>query len=220
MDIVNFAAGTTLSSSAVFLLVSVLLLAAARRVQAGIILFALQSAIITAQVMATAYLEKSAEAWIIAGMVFAVKVVGIPSAMLWLVGKLKTPRGIRSQMSTAQCVFVAVLMIFLSYAAVQPYARGTRVPADALAASVALILTGAFLMVSRPQALMQILGLLVLENGICLAALTTTFGMPLVVEIGIFFDVVVGILIMGVFAFRIRDTFDHLDVSRLRRLRG
>ncbi len=220
MDIVHLAAGNTLSSSAVFLLISVLLMAAARRVAAGIVLFALQSAIITGQVMATAYLEKSAEAWVIAGLVFAVKVVAIPWAMFWLVARLKTPRNIESQMSTAQCVFVAVLMIFLSYAAVQPYARGTRVPLDALAAAVALILTGAFLMVSRPQALMQILGLLVLENGIFLAALTTTFGMPLVIEIGVFFDVIVGILIMGVFAFRIRDTFDHLDVSRLRKLRG
>ena len=220
MDLIHLAAGQALSSSAVFLLVSVLLLAAARRVTAGIFLFGLQSAIITAQVMATAYLEKSTETWLVAGLVFTVKVVAIPSALLWLVGRLKTTRGVQSQMSTAQCVFVAVLMIFLSYAAVQPYVRGTGVAQDALAASVALILTGAFLMVSRPQALMQILGLLVLENGIFLAALTTTFGMPLVIEIGVFFDVIVGILIMGVFAFRIRDTFDHLDVSRLRRLRG
>ncbi|MGA2631136.1 MAG: hypothetical protein ABSG54_13100 [Terriglobia bacterium] len=67
---------------------------------------------------------------------------------------------------------------------------------------------------------MQIVGLLVLENGIFLAALATTFGMPLVIEIGVFFDLLMGILIMGVFAFRIRDTFEHLDVTRLRRLRG
>jgi hydrogenase-4 component E len=91
---------------------------------------------------------------------------------------------------------------------------------DALAAPIALILTGAFLMVSRKKALMQMLGLMVLENGIFLAALTTTFGMPLVIEIGVFFDLLMGLLLMGVFAFRIRDTFDHLDVSKLRRLRG
>jgi len=83
-----------------------------------------------------------------------------------------------------------------------------------------LILTGAFLMVSQGKAIMQIVGLLVLENGIFLAALATTFGMPLVIEIGVFFDLLMGILIMGVFAFRIRDTFEHLDVTRLRRLRG
>ena len=77
MDLIQLAAGKTLTSSAVFLLVTVLLLAAARRVSTSIILFALQSAIITAQVMATAFTEKSAEAWVVAAMVFAVKVVAI-----------------------------------------------------------------------------------------------------------------------------------------------
>ena len=220
MDIIHFAIGKALSSSAVFLLVTVLLLAAARRVSTGIILFALQSSIITAQVMATAYAEKSAEAWIVAGMLFAIKVVAIPSALLWLVEKLKAPRSIKSQFTAAQSVFMVVLMIVLAYVAVQPYAQEAGVAEEPLAGAVVLILTGAFLMVSRRQALMQILGLLVLENGIFLAALATTFGMPLVIEIGIFFDLLMAILIMGVFAFRIRDTFEHLDVSKLRSLRG
>jgi hydrogenase-4 component E len=220
MDLVQFAAGKMLNSSAVFLLVTVLLLAASRRVSTAIILFALQSAIITALVMATAYTEKSSEAWAVAAMVFALKVVTIPSALLWLVKRLKAPRAIQPSISSAKAVFVVVLMIFLSYAAVQPFARESRVPADTLAAAVALILTGSFLMVSQRKALMQVVGLLVLENGIFLAALTTTFGMPLVIEIGVFFDLLMGILIMGVFAFRIRDTFDHLDVTKLRRLRG
>jgi len=220
MDLVQFAATKTLSSSAVFLIVTVLLLAAARRSSTSIILFALQSAIITAQVMATAFAEKSAQALVVAAMVFVLKVVTIPSALLWLVKRLKAPRGIQPSISSAKMVFIAVLMIILSYFVVQPFARESRVPADSLAAAVALILTGALLMVSQRKALMQIVGLLVLENGIFLAALTTTFGMPLVIEIGVFFDLLMGILIMGVFAFRIRDTFDHLDVTKLRRLRG
>jgi hydrogenase-4 component E len=220
MDLVQLAVGKTLSSSAVFLMLTVLLLAAARRVSTGIILFALQSAIITAQVMATAYTEKSTEAWAVAAMVFALKVVAIPTALLWLVERLKAPRASQQSFSSAKGVFVAALMIFLSYAAVQPYTREATFQEDNLAAAVALILTGAFLMVSQPKAIMQIVGLLVLENGIFLAALATTFGMPLVIEIGVFFDLLMGILIMGVFAFRIRDTFDHLDVTRLRRLRG
>jgi hydrogenase-4 component E len=75
-------------------------------------------------------------------------------------------------------------------------------------------------MVSRKKALMQVIGLVVLENGIFVAAITTTSGMPLVIEIGIFFDLLIGVLLMGVFVFRIRDTFEHVDVSKLRRLRG
>jgi hydrogenase-4 component E len=111
-------------------------------------------------------------------------------------------------------------MIYLAYAAVHSYGHAIHVPDDALAAAVSLILTGAFLMVSRKKALMQVLGLLVLENGIFVAALITTFGMPLVIEIGIFFDILMGLFLMGIFTFRINDTFDHLDVSKMRRLRG
>ena len=220
MGLAEIAAGKVVSTSAVFLMLTIVLLAVARRISTSILLFSLQSAIITAQVAGTAYLEHSTEAWIVAGLVFAVKVLGIPYAFFWLVKGLKSPRDVKASTTPAQSVFVVVAMICVSYAAVRSYTFGIRVPEDALAAAVSLILTGAFLMVSRRKALMQMLGLLVLENGIFLAALTTTFGMPLIIEMGILFDVLIGLLLMGIFTFRIRDTFEHLDVSRLRRLRG
>jgi hydrogenase-4 component E len=220
MEFADIAAGKVVSTSAVFLMMTIVLLAVARRISTSILVFGLQSAIITAQVAGTAYLERSAEAWVVAGLIFVFKVLGIPYAFFWLTEKLKSRRDVQAATTPAQSVFIVVIMIFVSYAAVRSYAFGIRVPEDALAAAVALILTGAFLMVSRRKALMQMLGLLVLENGIFLAALTTTFGMPLIIEMGILFDVLIGLLLMGIFAFRIRDTFEHLDVSRLRRLRG
>ena len=220
MGLVDIAAAKALGSSAVFLFLLLLMLAAARRISTAILLFAAQSVVITAQVLATAYIQKSAEAYIVAGLVFVVKVLGIPYALFRLVDRLRSPRDVKASVGAAGSVFVVAALIFLSFTGVETYIRDLRVTANTLPAAVALILTGAFLMVSRKKALMQVLGLLVLENGIFLAALTTTFGMPLVIEIGIFFDLVMGVLLMGIFAFRIRDTFDHLDVSRLRRLRG
>lgn len=220
MEFAEIAAGKVVSTSAVFLMMTIVLLAVARRISTSILVFSLQSAIITAQVAGTAYLERSIEAWVVAGLILVVKVLGIPYAFFWLMEKLKSRRDVQASTTPAQSVFIVVIMIFVSYAAIRSYAFGIRVPEDALAAAVALILTGAFLMVSRRKALMQMLGLLVLENGIFLAALTTTFGMPLIIEMGILFDVLIGLLLMGIFAFRIRDTFEHLDVSRLRRLRG
>jgi len=220
MEFADVAAVKVVSTSAVFLMMTIVLLAVARRISTSILVFGLQSAIITAQVAGTAYLERSIEAWVVAGLIFVVKVLGIPYAFFWLMEKLKSRRDVQAATTPAQSVLIVVIMIFVSYAAVRSYTFGIRVPEDALAAAVALILTGAFLMVSRRKALMQMLGLLVLENGIFLAALTTTFGMPLIIEMGILFDVLIGLLLMGIFAFRIRDTFEHLDVSRLRRLRG
>jgi hydrogenase-4 component E len=220
MGLVAIATGKFLSSFSVFLFLTVLLMVVARRISTSVLLFSLQSAIITAEVFATAVREKLPAAYVIGAMVLLIKVIAIPYAFFQLVDRLKSPRDVKASTTPTQSVFIAGAMIYLSYAAVHSFGQAVHVPEDALAAAVALILTGSFLMVSRKKALMQMLGLLVLENGIFLAALITTFGMPLVIEIGIFFDILVGLLLMGIFTFRIRDTFDHLDVSKLRRLRG
>jgi hydrogenase-4 component E len=220
MGLFELAAAKTLASSAAFLFMTLLLMAAAKRISTCVALFAIQCAVITAQILAIAYVHRSGEALAVAILVFVVKVVAIPYALLWIIREIKTVREVKSSTTAAQSVFIASGLILLSFFAVQPYARILRVDEDMLAASIALVLTGAFLMVSRKKALMQVVGLLVLENGIFLAALITTFGMPLIIEIGISFDLLMGVFLMGLFVFRIRDTFDHLDVSKLRRLRG
>lgn len=220
MDLIGIASGKVLSSFSVFLFLTILLLAVARRISTSILLFSLQSAVITAEVLATAFQEKLAEAYVVGALVLIIKVVLIPRAFFLLTKRLRTVREVKASTTPAQSVFAVAAIIYLSYAAVHSYSQAVHVPDDALAAAVSLILTGAFLMVSRKKALMQMLGLLVLENGIFLAALITTFGMPLVIEIGIFFDILMGLLLMGIFTFRISDTFEHLDVSKLRRLRG
>jgi hydrogenase-4 component E len=220
MGLVEIVAGKVLSSFSVFLFLTILLLAVARRISTCVLLFSLQSGIIAAEVFAVAFQEKLAEAYVVGSLVFLIKVVAVPYAFFRLMDRLKTAREVKAAISPTQSAFIAVTMIYLSYAGVHSYGESVHVPPDALAAAVALILTGAFLMVSCRKALMQMLGLLVMENGIFLAALITTFGMPLVIEIGVFFDVLMGLLLMGIFTFRIRDTFEHLDVSRLRRLRG
>lgn len=220
MGLFELAAAKALASSAVFLFMTLLLMAAAKRITTCIALFAMQCAVITAQILAIAYVHRSAEALGVAVLVLLVKVVAIPYALLWIIREIRTVREVKSSTTAAQSVLIAAGLILLSFFAVQPYARTLRVDENMLAAAIALVLTGAFLMVSRKKALMQVVGLLVLENGIFLAALITTFGMPLIIEIGISFDLLMGVFLMGLFVFRIRDTFDHLDVTKLRRLRG
>jgi hydrogenase-4 component E len=220
MGLVEIAAAKALASSAVFLFITVLLMAATRRTSTCIVLFAVQCAVITLQILALAYLHHSGEALAVAAMVLLVKVLAIPYALLRIRNRLNVPAGIIASTTAAQSVFIAAALIVLALVVVQPYARVFALDAEMLAAATAVVLTGGFLMVSRKKALMQVIGLLVLENGIFLAALTTTFGMPLVIEMGIFFDLLMCVLLMGVFVFRIRDTFEHVDVSKLRRLRG
>ena len=220
MGILEMAAAKVLSSAAVLLFATVLLMATAKRISTCVYLFAAQSAILTAEVVGAAQAQHIRAAYVIAGVVLLAKVFAIPFALLWLMKKLKTSHDVGASLSPGYSVFVMSGLIVLSFAAVRLYLQDLHATEVMLAAAVALIISGAFLMVTRSKALMLMMGLLVLENGIFLAALVTTFGMPLIIEIGIVFDLLIGLFLMGIFVFRIRDTFDHLDVSKLRGLRG
>lgn len=86
--------------------------------------------------------------------------------------------------------------------------------------SISVVLIGLFFMISRRKAISQIIGFLVLENGMFLTAILTTSGMPMIVELGMFFDLLTGVLIMGIFVFRISETFDSIDINKLKNLKG
>ncbi len=86
--------------------------------------------------------------------------------------------------------------------------------------SLSVVMIGLFFMISRKKALGQIIGFLVIENGLFLAAMMTTDGMPMIVELGLFFDLLTAFLIMGIFVFKINSTFDSIDVNKLKHLKG
>ena len=90
-----------------------------------------------------------------------------------------------------------------------------------MAIALTLLLTGFFLMINQRKALTQVLALLTVENGVMLAAVAlTTYGMPLVVELGIFFDVMVAVMVLGILVYRIRENFASMDTSKLNQLKG
>jgi hydrogenase-4 component E len=102
-----------------------------------------------------------------------------------------------------------------------PFTSLERLGNNTLAIALTLLLTGFFLMINRRKALTQVLALLTVENGVMLAAVAlTTYGMPLVVELGIFFDVLVAVMVLGILVYRIRENFASMDTSKLNRLRG
>ncbi len=88
-----------------------------------------------------------------------------------------------------------------------------------LPASIAMILIGLFIMIARKKAVTQLIGLLTMENGLFLSGLAITYGMPMIVEVGIFFDILMAALILGVFMFRINRTFESISMDTLRSLR-
>jgi hydrogenase-4 component E len=112
-------------------------------------------------------------------------------------------------------------LTLLGYLVARPFTSLARLGNNTLAVAIALVLTGFFLMINRRKAISQVIGLLTVENGVMLAAIAlTTYGMPLVVEFGIFFDVLVAVMILGILIYRIRETFASMDTSKLNQLKG
>jgi hydrogenase-4 component E len=112
-------------------------------------------------------------------------------------------------------------LTLLGYLVARPFTSLERLGNNTLAIAITLVLTGFFLMFNRRKAISQVLALLTVENGVMLAAIAlTTYGMPLVVEFGIFFDVLVAVMILGILIYRIRETFASMDTSKLNQLKG
>jgi hydrogenase-4 component E len=122
--------------------------------------------------------------------------------------------------NTPASMLICGALTVLAHVVARPFISLERLGSNTLAVAIALLLTGFFLMINRRKAITQVLALLTMENGVMLAAIVlTTYGMPLVVEIGVFFDVVIAVMVLGILVFRIRETFASMDVSKLNELK-
>jgi hydrogenase-4 component E len=107
-------------------------------------------------------------------------------------------------------------LVIIAFFITQPIIPlGYLLTRDSLAIALAIILIGFFTMIARQKAITQMVGFLVMENGVFLGATAAAYGMPLIVELGVFFDVLVAGLIVGIYTHRLQDTFDSVDTSTL-----
>lgn len=91
---------------------------------------------------------------------------------------------------------------------------------DILAGALAVFLIGLLIMITRRQAVLQIIGLIMMENGIYLLGLSMTKGLPLIIEFGVFFDVLIAVIVLGILTWRLKLSFMTTDTSVLRKLKG
>lgn len=117
-------------------------------------------------------------------------------------------------------MLTGVGLAMLSYTVIDRVIQNDSFAARGFSLALTLVLLGLLLMASRKKAITQVLGLLVVENGLFVAALATLFGMPMVVELGLVFDLLVAVIIMGLLIFRIQNTYKSINTEYLSRLRG
>lgn len=155
-----------------------------------------------------------------AALTLAIKGMTIPLFLRYIIRRIRVHRIVDGMFTTKASLLIAIGLTLTAYYATAALSELPALDAESMPVALGVVFLGLFLMVSRRLALTQALGLLVMENGLFLAALATTRGLPVLVDAGIFFDVLVSGMITGLLVYRINATFESIDTSALRRLRG
>jgi hydrogenase-4 component E len=205
---------------AALMLVLQVLLAVQPMLVTSIRIFALQSLLLAAIAGVVGYAYHAWHVYVVVVLTLAGKVIFLPWRLERLVRQIKIEQEIQPFANPPASMLICGALTVLAYVVARPIVSLERLGSNTLAVAIALLLTGFFLMINRRKAITQVLALLTMENGVMLAAIVlTSYGMPLVVEIGIFFDVVIAVMVLGILVFRIRETFASMDVSKLNELK-
>ncbi|MDD5595796.1 MAG: hypothetical protein PHY94_06100 [Candidatus Omnitrophica bacterium] len=202
-------------------LISLPLIAIAKRTPALVRNLRFQSFFLFLATFMLAREKGQSDLYIIAGLLFFLKVLLIPYILYRMIKRIKANENIGLFINAQLSLLFVLGLMYLSWVFAQmifPFSNTLRI--TILATAFSVILMGMFMMIFRMSALAQIIGILVMENGLFLLASTVSGGMPFFVEIAIFFDVFVSVVIMGLFVYRINRLFTHIDVNKLSRLKG
>jgi hydrogenase-4 component E len=190
------------------------------RITATLNVFALQAIVLALAVAWQAYIQGAMHLMVTAAIALVMKGIIIPAALHRIVKRLQIHREIEQVLGGGPTMLTGLGLIALSIMLVMPVGGNVSVLArEDLAFALAVILLGLLMMITRRNAVTQIVGFMSLENGLVLAA-TGAKGMPLVVEFSVAFSILIAFTVFGIFVFRIRERFDTVDLSALDRFRG
>ncbi len=190
------------------------------RLYALLNMFAAQALVLAASVAWQAHIQDAPHLYITAAITLIFKAIVIPVALHRIVARLGIHREVETVVSTVPTMLAGIALVSLSMVVMLRVTQGADALArEDLAFALSVVLLGLLMMVTRSNAVSQVVGFMSLENGLILAA-TGAKGMPLVVEISVAFSVLIALIVVGIFLFRIRERFDTVDVQALDRFRG
>jgi hydrogenase-4 component E len=203
------------------MLVSVLLMVGQRALVVAIRLYGVQSLLLAAAAAALGTLEHRPHLLVTALLTLVLKAALIPWFLLRVIDRVGIRREIQPYVNVPASLLLCLGLTVVGYRVSLGLAAARQgVPHQVVGVALSMVLIGLFLMASRRKAITQIVALLTIENAVFLAAVGATVRMPLVVELGISFDVILAVLVLGVLVSRIVDRFESMDTSRLSNLRG
>src|SRR5215470_2732656 len=191
-----------------------------RSVTAYITAFKWQSIVLSALTAVVAYFGHDPELYWVAVALALLKAVIIPWLLRGMERRFAAERELQPYVNTPTSLVIAGLLVLFGYAITRPLVALSQLPTRAgMPLAMGLVLVSLFVVISRKKALTQVIGFLMLENGLALLAVLGTYGIPLIVELGVFLDALMGFLVMQIFVYQIHETFESIDVEQLNRLR-
>jgi hydrogenase-4 component E len=205
-----------LNSLASLLLLVAFAMLAQRRVVTLVNLLALQGALLCAATLLLAWRTGEHNLYISAALTFCLKVMLLPWLLHRMIRRLGVYWDTDPLLNIPGTMLVGLLVVVFSFGLAQPItALASTATRSAIGIAVAVILLAFLTMITRRKAMSQVVGFLSMENGLFFGAMSATYGMPMIVEMGVALDVLVAMLVLGVFFFQIREQFDNLDLDHL-----
>ncbi len=191
-----------------------------RRIVSLINLFAAQGVVLVLSTLVVAYSTHQSHLYYSALLTLVLKVLLLPWIMHRLIRALNVRWDVEPLINIPATMLIGIVLVIFAFNLATPISQiaGT-VTKSTIGIATACILLAFLMMITRRKAVSQVIGFLAMENGLFLAATSATYGMPMVVELGIALDVLVATLLFGVFFFHIRETFESLDIHHLEKLK-
>jgi hydrogenase-4 component E len=191
-----------------------------RRVLSLIHLFTMQGATLVLATAVVGYVTQQPHLYVSAAVTFVLKVLLIPWLLHRVIDRLQIRWDVETLINIPTTMLIGILVVIFSFNLAIPISQlSNNLASGTLGIALACVLLSFLMMITRAKAVPQVIGFLAMENGLFFAATSATYGMPMVVELGIALDVLIGVLILGVFMFQIREQFDSLDIRHLEKLK-
>ncbi len=191
-----------------------------RRIVNLIHLFTAQGITLALATLDVGYLTAQHHLYASAAATLLLKVMLLPFLLHRLTHRLQIRWDVEPLLNTPMTMLVGILLVVFAFNMATPIAAlAESIARSTLGIALASLLLSFLMMITRNKAVPQVIGFLSMENSLLFAATAATNGMPMLVELGIALDVLMGFLILGVFMFQIREQFDSLDIHHLERLK-
>jgi hydrogenase-4 component E len=191
-----------------------------RRILSMVHLYTAQGVTLTLATVVVGVVTHQPHLYLSAFLTLLLKVLLIPRLLHRVVDRLDIRWETETLINVPTTMLIGILVVIFAFSLAMPISRlSSTLASGTLGIALACILLSFLTMITRSKAVPQVIGFLAMENGLFFAATSATYGMPMVVELGIALDVLIGVLILGVFLFQIREQFDSLDIRHLEKLK-